>query len=326
MMKAIVVLVIVVLVGLILVPASTYTVPEGWQTVITQFGDPVRVRTEAGLYFKPPFVQKVHHLEKRLLPWDGDPENMQTLDKKRIFIDVWARWRIVDPMKFFQAVRTERRGYKILDDLVDSAVRDVVARNNLIEVVRSSNRELLYESDELARDAASTQDRITVGRDKMEAEILTVASVALKEQYGMELNVVHIKRVNYIESVRKTVYDRMKSERMRIARLFESEAEEEKNRIIGLTTKELDGIKGEEQQRAAEIRGRADAEVIRIAAEAYAKSPEFYVFLRRLETYKKTLGAGTRLVLSTDNEFLRHLRGPTRGSDEATLAPPKKTP
>jgi membrane protease subunit HflC len=311
---------VIAVVVLVLIPAASYTVTEGRQVVITQFGDLVRVRTDAGFYFKMPFIQKVHRLEKRLLPWDGDPENMQTLDKKRIFIDVWARWRIVDPVKFFQAVRTEQRGYKILDDLVDSAVRDVVARNNLIEVVRSGNRELLYESDELARDAASNQERIVVGRATMEAEILTVASVGLKAQYGMELSVVHIKRVNYIESVRKTVYDRMKSERMRIATLFESEAEEEKNRILGLTAKELDGIKGEEQQRAAEIRGDGDAAVIRIAAEAYSKSPEFYEFLRRLETYKKTLGGGTRLVMSTDNEFLRHLRGPTPGNDESTPA------
>lgn len=310
-MKTIVALMISILITAVLIRASTYTVSEGWQAVVTQFGNPVRVRTEAGLYFKPPFIQEIHRLEKRLLPWDGDPENMQTLDKKRIFIDVWARWRIVDPMKFFQAVRTERRGYKILDDLVDSAVRDVVARNNLIEVVRSSNRELLYESDELARDAAANQDRITVGRAKMEAEILSVASVGLKERYGMELSVVHIKRVNYIQSVRSTVYDRMKSERLRIARLFESEAEEERNRILGLTTKELDGIKGEQQQRAAEIRGLARAEVIRIAAEAYGQSPEFYGFLRHLETYKKSFGPGTRLVLSTDNALLRHFLGST---------------
>ena len=307
--------VIVVLIGGVVVGASTYTVPEGGQVVITQFGDLVRVRTDAGLYFKIPLIQKVHRLEKRLLPWDGDPENMQTLDKKRIFIDVWARWRIVDPMKFFRGVRTEQRGYKILDDLVDSAVRDVVARNNLIEVVRSRNRKLLYESEELARDAAANQERITVGRAKMEAEIRAVASAGLEEEYGMELTDVHIKRVNYIETVRRTVYDRMKSERMRIARLFESEAEEEKNRILGLTTKELDGIKGEELQRSAEIRGEGDAQVIRIAAEAYSKSPEFYLFLRRLEAYKKTLGAGTRLVLSTENEFLRHLTKPTEASD-----------
>ena len=142
----------------------------------------------------------------------------------------------------------------------------------------------------------------------------------------MELSVVHIKRVNYIESIRTTVYDRMKSERIRIAKLFESEAEEEKNRILGLTTKELDGIKGEQQQRAAEIRGRAKAEVTRIAAEAYGESPEFYGFLRHLEAYKKSLGAGTRLVLSTDNELLRYIRGPTVGSDEATHGQPTETP
>lgn len=316
-MKAIVALALVFVIAVIVVQASVYTVAEGSQAVITQFGDPVRVRTEAGLYFKPPFIQQVHRLEKRLLPWDGDPENMQTLDKKRIFIDVWARWRIIDPMRFFRAVRTERRGYKILDDLVDSAVRDVVARNNLIEVVRSGNRELLYESDELARDAASSQDEITVGRAKMERDILRVASLGLKEQYGMELSVVHVKRVNYIESVRATVYDRMKSERMRIASLFESEAVEEKNRILGLTTKELDAITGEEQRRAAEIRGGADAEVIRIAADAYSRSPEFYEFLRRLETYKMTLGKGTRLVMSTDNAFLTHLRGPNQAGEKA---------
>ena len=317
-MKPLIALAVVFVIAVIVVSASMYTVTEGSQAVITQFGDPVHVRTEAGLYFKPPFIQKVHRLEKRLLPWDGDPEHMQTLDKKRIFIDVWARWRIVDPMKFFRAVRTETRGYSILDNLVDSAVRDVVARNNLIEVVRSTNRELHYESEELARDAAANQVKIDVGRAKMEEEILRVASVDLEKDYGMELSVVHVKRVNYIESVRATVYERMKSERMRIARLFESEAEEEQNRIQGLTTKELDTIKGEEQQRAAEIRGRADAEVIRIAAEAYSQSPEFYEFLRRLETYKITLGKGTRLVMSTDNAFLKDLRGPNPVGKKAT--------
>ena len=304
---------LLVVVALILGKASLYTVQEGEQVVITEFGKPVVVETEAGLKFKKPFIQQVHRLEKRLLPWDGDPENMQTRDKKRIFIDVWARWRIVDPMKFFRALRTQRRGFRILDDLVDSAVRDVVARYNLIEVVRSSNRQLLYESEELAKHgAAAARDVVTAGRAQMESEILSVASVDLKERYGMQLTDVHIKRINYIESVRRTVYDRMKSERMQIARLYESEAEEEKNKIIGLTRKELDEIEGEMQQRAAEIRGDADAEVIRISAEAYSKSPEFYEFLRRLEAYKKTLGVGTRLVLSTDNEFLRQLRGPEK--------------
>lgn len=303
--------ILLLIVGVILGSSSMYVVREGTQAVITEFGKPVKTVKDAGLYFKKPLVQKVHLLDKRLLPWDGDPENMQTKDKKRIFIDVWARWHIIDPMKYFRAVRTERRGYKILDDLVDSAVRDVVASHNLIEVVRTSNRELRYEIEELGRHSASARDTVTAGRAKMEADILRIASTDLKERYGMELADIQIKRVNYIESVRRTVFDRMKSERMQIAQLFQSEAQEERNKILGLTQKELEGIKGDMQQRSAEIRGTADAEVIRIAAAAFAKSPEFYGFLRRLEAYRNTLGGGTTLILSTDNEFLRQLRGPS---------------
>ena len=305
---------ILVVLAAILAKASMYVVQEGQQAVITEFGKPIREVTEAGLNFKKPFIQKVHRLEKRLLPWDGDPENMQTRDKKRIFIDVWARWRIVDPMKFFQAVRTERGGYKILDDLVDSAVRDVVASNNLIEVVRSSNRALLYETEELGKDAAAGQEKITVGRAKMEAEILQVASADLKEQYGMELTVVHIKRVNYIENVRLQVYERMKSERDRISELFISQGKREQNIIIGQMQEELEGITGEMQKMVAEIRGEADAKVIKITAEGYSKSPEFYEFLRSLEAYKKSLGPGTRLILSSDNKFFKQLQEPSTKS------------
>lgn len=311
MKAAIVVVVIVLVLAAIAASGTLFVIAEGQQAVVTEFGRPIRVITEAGLGFKIPFAHQVHRLEKRLLPWDGEPEPMQTRDKKRIFIDVWARWRIVDAMRYFQAVRTEQRGYKILDDLVDSAVRDIVARNNLIEVVRSTNRELFYESEELAAEAAAKQTKIATGRAKMEADILTSASVELKEKYGMELTDVHVKRVNYVETVRRAVYERMISERMRIARLYESEAEEEKNRILGLMRKELDEIKGEEEQRSAEIRGHADAEVISIAAEAFSQSPEFYAFLRRLEAYKKTLTDGTQLILSTDNEFLRQFQQPT---------------
>lgn len=316
-MKASAIVIIVLVAGAAIVAsASFYTVQEGQQVVVTQFGKPVAVITEAGLKFRLPFVQTVHRFEKRLLPWDGEPEHMQTRDKKRIFIDTWARWHIVDLLKFYQAVHTERRGYKILDDLVDSSVRDVVARYNLIEVVRSSNRELFYESEELAKAWAQPLEGITTGRVKMEEEILVAAGTDLAARYGMELIDVRVKRINYIESVRQAVYERMKSERMRIASLLESEAEEEENKILGLTRKELDQIEGEMKQKSSEIRGRADAEVIRIAAEAYGKSPEFYEFLRRLEAYKATLGRGTRLILSTDNEFLRALSGPGAGSAE----------
>jgi len=299
---------LLVIVLAVLCKSAIYTIKEGEQAVITQFGKPVGEVTAAGLHFKLPLIQNVNRMEKRLLPWDGDPENMQTRDKKRIFIDVWARWRITDPMRFYQAVRTERRGYKILDDLVDASVRDVVASHNLIEVVRSSNRPLRYETEELERESEEKHVPVDTGREKMEAEILKSAGTELESgRYGMELTDVRIKRVNYIKSVRNSVYERMRSERLRIARLFESEAQEEKNKILGRMQKELQQITGEMQEKSAEIRGAADAEVIEIAAKGFSQSPELYRFLRRLEAYKKTLGGRTRLILSTDNDFLRNL-------------------
>ena len=300
-------LLLIVILGVVCM-SSIYTIQEGKQAIITQFGKPVGNVTEAGLYFKVPFIQNVNRLEKRLLPWDGDPENMQTRDKKRIFIDVWARWRITDPMRFYQAVRTERRGYKILDDLVDASVRDVVASHNLIEVVRSSNRKLLYETEELEREAVEKHKSVESGRQKIEEEILKSAANELEGgRYGMELTDVRIKRVNYIESVRPSVYERMQSERLRIAKLFESEAQEEKNKILGKMQKELDEITGEMEGKSAELRGKADAEVIEIAAKGFSQSPELFRFLRRIEAYKKSLRGGTRLILSTDNDFLRNL-------------------
>lgn len=299
------ILLAVLVVVAILFKASVYTIEEGKQVVITQFGNPIGAVEEAGLHFKAPFIQEVHQLDRRLLPWDGAPENMQTRDKKRIAIDVWARWRIVDPMVFFVKLRTEQRGQKILDDLVDSAVRDVVARHRLIDVVRKSNDELVYEIQELERTEA---EQVTgAGRDDVEREILDGVDL---ERYGMELVRVRIKRVNYVASVRQTVYDRMISERLRVAKLYESEAQEEKNRILGQTQKELDAILGEMQQKSAEIRGRADAKVTELTAAAYGRSPEFYAFLRQLEVFKKTLSDDTRLIMSTESELFRMLKSP----------------
>jgi membrane protease subunit HflC len=300
----------VLLIIITLVGASAYTVSPAHQVVITQFGDPKDVVKDAGLHFRMPFIQKVNYLEKRFLPWDGQPENMPTKDKKRIFIDVWARWRIVDPMKYFQAVRSVAGGQKILDDLVDSGVRDVIASHKLIECVRSTNEPLNYEVEESLQDQQRTPETITVGREKLEELMLASVNAAdLSKTYGMEVTDVHIKRVNYIENVRKQVYDRMKSERTRIASLFESEAQETYNVVLGSTRKELDEIEGEMEQRSAEIIGRADAEVIRIYAESISQDPEFFKFLRQLEAYESAVGKGTRLILSTENEFLQLLNG-----------------
>lgn len=312
MRKATIPIILLLIVAFILFFSSVYRVPEGKQVVITQFGRQVGYVTDAGLQFKVPFVQTVHVLEKRLLPWDGDAENMQTRDKKRIFIDVWARWKISAPDKFFEAVRTEQNGHKILDDLVDAAVRDVVAQNKLIDVVRSTNDELVYESDEteeLPPTEDVQQDRVTSGRAEMEQRILEIVAEDLnKNDYGMELVDVHVKRVNYEASVKKNVYDRMRSERLRIASWFESQAEKEQNRIAGLTRKELDQIEGEEKQKSAEIRGAADAQVIQLTAEAYGRSPEFFQFLRRLEVFKQSLGSDTRVIMSTNSDLFELLK------------------
>lgn len=300
------------LICLIVGVASCFTVKEGQQTVVTQFGRPVQTTAEPGLHFKLPFIQEVTILEKRTLPWDGNAESMQTRDKKRIFIDVWGRWRITDAESFYKAVKTEQNGEGILDNLVDSAVRDVVARHNLIDVVRTSNEELVYESEEMKAVArsATTRDTVTSGRAKMESQILESVTRDLeKNNYGMEIVAVSVKRVNYVQSVKDTVYGRMSSERQRIAQLFQSEAQEERNRIEGTTRKELDLIEGEMKQKSVEIRGAADAEVIRLAAEAYGKSPELYEFLRQIDIYKTSLAGGTRLVLSTDSELLKMIKG-----------------
>ena len=295
----------------------TYIVQEGEQAVITQFGKPVAFVTEPGLKFRIPLIQAVQKLEKRLLPWDGAPENMQTRDKKRIYVDCWARWKIKDLSKFYETLRTERGGQKILDDNIDSGVRNVVARHNLIDLVRTTNDKLLYESDEL-ESTATSRDVVKTGREKIEMEILNTLKTDLMEQYGIELIDVHIKRVNYDEQVKATVYERMRSERERVARLFESEAEEERNRIKGLAQKELDTISGTMKQKAAELRGQADAEVIQMTAEAYGKNAEFFIFLKKLEVYKSAMKSDTNLILSTNSDLLKLLKS----IDEKPLLPP----
>ena len=232
---------------------------------------------------------------------------MQTRDKKRIFVDCWARWKITDLETFYTTLRTERGGQKILDDNIDSGVRNVVARHNMIDLVRTTNDKLLYESDEL-ESSATNRDIVKTGREKIEMEILMALKGDLMDSYGIELVDVHIKRVNYDEKVKTNVYERMRSERELVARLFESEAEEERNRIKGLAQKELDTINGTMKQKAAEIRGRADAEVIQLTAEAYGRNPEFFIFLKKLEVYKAAMKSDTNLILSTDSDLLGLLK------------------
>lgn len=287
-----------------------FTVRPDEQVLVLEFGRIVRGPIDrAGLHVKNPFTHRVVRLEKRLIAWDGDPNRMPTRDKKNIFVDVYARWRIADARLFYTSLGTLRDGQKKLDDLVDGAVRDVVSSHDLIEVVRLSNRELVYGAD--SRDAGLAPEqtvRIETGRKELEALIRRNVAQTLLEKFGMDLVDVRIKRVNYVKSVQDEVYARMKSERERIALRLKSEAQEDRARILGETKKDVAIIEGEAEQESARLIGEGDAKAIAVYAEAVNQAPEFYAFLRSLEAYAQVIDGRTTLVLTTDSPFLKTLK------------------
>ncbi|MCD6219877.1 protease modulator HflC [Candidatus Calescamantes bacterium] len=288
-----------------------FVLNEGRQAIITQFGKPVREPiTKAGLHFKVPFVQKVRYFEKRTLEWDGYPTQIPTRDKKYLLVDTIARWRIVDALKFYQSVHDERGAQARLDDTIDSAVRDVITSHNLIDIVRTSNRivselKILKAEDKFVEESAL--EKIETGREKITQKILEIAR-ALTPQYGIEVIDVRIKRVNYIEEVRKKAYERMIAERKRAAEKYRSEGRGVKAEIEGKTQKELKKVLSEAYKKAQEIKGRAEAKATEIYAESFGKDPEFYSFLKTLETYRKTIDRNTFLILSTDSEIYKFLK------------------
>ncbi len=282
-----------------------YVLPEGQQAVVTQFGAPVGdPATEAGLHLKTPFVQEVTYFSKKVLIWDGDPNQIPTNDKTFVYLDVSARWRIADPLVFLQAVNNETRAMTILDDIIDSTVRDLVNKNNLIEIIRSSD---WSESAGGSRQSGE-EEIIRLGRDKMEEKVFEIASQVVPK-YGIELIDVIFKRVNYIESVRRKVYERMISERKRIAAEKRSLGEGQKAEILGKVERELKLVTSGAVKEAEQIKGQADAEATKIYAEAYSKDTEFYAFIKTLESYEKTIGKNTKLILSSDSEFYGLLNG-----------------
>ncbi|MBU1121215.1 MAG: protease modulator HflC [Candidatus Omnitrophota bacterium] len=288
-----------------------YSINEGQQVIITQFGEPVGTAiTTAGLHFKTPFIQKINFFEKKILEWDGDADEIPTKDKKNIWVDTTARWQIQDPLKFFKAVFNEKRAHTILDDIIDSAVRDVVTSHNLIELVRSSNRiidEAAIPSEEEEFMQEEALDKITVGRNKMREEILESAGKTVL-QYGIKLVDVRIKRVKYIDKVRRTVFDRMIAERKQAAEKYRSEGRGTRAEIEGETEKELKNVLSQAYKGAQSVKGTADAAAAKIYADAYNKDPEFYSFLKTLETYKNTIDQDTTLILSTDSEYFKYLK------------------
>jgi len=299
-------IIIVVIFGLVVLSSTLYTVDQTQQVIITQFGRPIgKPITEPGLHFKTPFIQKVNYFDKRLLDWDGSPTQIPTKDKKYIWIDATARWKIVDPLKFLQTMGNERIALGRLDDIIDSSTRNQVTGHLLYELIRNSNRE--FTQVELGIQAAEEMGEVEYGREVITRAILKEASQVVP-QYGMELVDVRIKRVNYVEDVQRKVYDRMISERKRVAEQYRSEGQGKKAEIEGMREKELKRITSQAYRRAQEIMGKADAEATKVYAQAYNKDPEFYSFLRTLEAYKDTLDKQTHLFLTSDSDFYKYLK------------------
>lgn len=298
--------VIIVLGVLFVLSSATYQVHEVNQVIITQFGEPSgEPVTEPGLHFKVPFIQKTNYFEKRFLEWDGNPNQVPTKDKRFIWVDTYARWRIVDPLRFFQRLRDELGAQSRLDDILDGETRNAVARYDLIEIVRSTNRDpdtVQIESDE----ETAILDEIQMGRQQIASEILERAASRTSD-LGIELLDLRLKRINYVEEVQQDVFARMIAERQRIAAEFRSEGQGESARISGERERDLAQIQSEAYRTAEELRGTADAEATSIYGEAYNRDPDFYAFTKSLETYEQTMDASTFFLLGTDSELLKYL-------------------
>ncbi|MDD5311221.1 MAG: protease modulator HflC [Candidatus Omnitrophica bacterium] len=288
---------------------AVYIVDEVHQVVITQFGKPIgNPITSSGLHLKRPFIQTAHYFDKRLLDWDGDPNQIPTRDKKYIWVDTTARWRIVDSLKFLQSVGNEIGAQGRLDDIINSATRDVITSHLLVEAVRDSNRILetkIEGEDLIVTDEAL--EKIEVGRKLLEKAILEKAKV-LAPQYGIEIDDVRIKRINYVEDVRNKVYDRMIAERKRAAEKYRSEGQGKSAEIEGQVAKELKEISSEAYRKAQLVIGKADAEAVSIYGKAYSQDPGFYSFLKTLETYKETIDGNSTVILTTDSDYYKYLK------------------
>ena len=304
-----------------LLASSLYTVSEVEQAIITQFGKPVGTPvTTAGLKIKVPFIQDVNLIDKRVLEWDGSPSDMPTKDKLYVSVDLFARWRIVDPLQYFLRLHDERSAQSRLDDILGSETRNAVAKHELIEIIRTT-KDRVPLRDTLATDAGRELDVGSLvptqkGRKVVEQEIFAEAAEKVRV-FGMELLDIRFKRINYNESVRPKIYDRMISERRQIAERFLSEGNGEAARIRGNRVRDLNKIQSEAYRQVEEIRGAADAKATEIYAKAYNQTPElvaFYEFTRTMQSYKSIIAENTTLVLSTDSDLFKFLKGMTPNS------------
>jgi modulator of FtsH protease HflC len=288
---------------------ALFIVPEYGQAILVEVGKiKGKPMTKPGLYFKIPVVQQVIFLEKRWLEWDGDRNQIPTRDKKYIWMDAFARWRITDPEQFYNSVRDEVGAQSRLDDIIDGEIRNVVASHNLIDIVRTSSRKFeLSEEEQGEQQDDEAQFTAKVGREEL-ARAVQAKAAQVMPAYGIELADVQFKRVTYIETVQEKVFERMISERKRIAQRFRSEGQGKAAEIEGTVEKELRAIDSEAYRKAEEVRGQADGEAAKIYADAYNKDPDLYQFLKTLEAYRRVIDKDTSLVLSTDSDLLRLLR------------------
>ena len=305
-------IIVLIILALLLISGGVYTVDETEQVVVTQFGKVVdEPQKEPGFYFKLPFIQNANYFPKNLQEWDGDPGQIPTLDKTFIWVDTFARWKIVDPLKFFQTVTNMTGALSRLDDIIDAAVRNLITSYPLSETVRRTDREL----DTFELGLENIKDRrdlgsVKLGRQKIEKEIMDQARPKLAE-FGIEVVDVKIKRLNYVEEVQRSVFSRMIAERKQIAEKFRSEGTGEARKIEGDKEKELKRITSEAYKTAQEAMGKADATATKIYADAFGLDPDFYSFVKTLEIYKQTLDEDSSLILSTDTEFFKYLKGYT---------------
>ena len=284
-----------------------YIVNESEQVVITQFGKPIGDPvTTPGLKIKKPFLETANYFDKRFLAWDGEPKQVSTRDKRFININTYARWRISDPLQYAKRLFDESKALTRLGSVLEGATQNAIANHDLIELVRSSNREYIGDNEEDNEQSSKEKTIIKNGRDELTREILNLAKTSTTD-LGIEILDFQFKRINYVPEVRKKVYERMISERKRIAEEFRSQGAGQAARISGQKDRDLKEITSDAYRRSQEIKGRADAKAANIYAAAYNKDPSFYRFMKTMEVYKKTLDKETVLVLSTDGEFLKYL-------------------
>ena len=305
---------LIIVVGVVILGfGSIYTINEAEQAVVTQFGKPVGgAITDAGIHFKTPIIQTVIKFDKRILEWDGSANEIPTLDNKYIFIDAFARWRISDALQFYKSAKNEMLAQSILDDILDGAVRDEIANRTMVEIVRSSDRVMVIQdvesssvnvNNKVIEDFSAKGARLEI----VESILESVSKRLLELKMGIEILDVQLKRINYTSQVQEQVFKRMISGQNQIAEKYRAQGQGKKQEILGMQVQRKKEIISGAYLESQKIKGEADANATRIYADAYGKSPEFYNFIKTLETYSNTLDSSTQFILSTDNHYLKYL-------------------